>query len=42
MWTNESLTPKETLYEVSRNLIDLFIHFLHAKGMQKTIIDLIV
>nr|QXO02703.1 RNA polymerase alpha subunit [Chamaegastrodia inverta] len=24
IWTNVSLTPKETLYEVSRNLIDFF------------------
>ncbi|KAL4381233.1 hypothetical protein AHAS_Ahas04G0113000 [Arachis hypogaea] len=30
IWTNGSLTPKETLYEASRNLIDLFIPFLHA------------
>nr|YP_010048865.1 RNA polymerase alpha subunit [Aganope dinghuensis]QPK77238.1 RNA polymerase alpha subunit [Aganope dinghuensis] len=31
IWTNGSLTPKEALYEASRNLIDLFILFLHAK-----------
>lgn len=31
IWTNGSLTPKEALYEASRNLIDLFIPFLHAK-----------
>nr|YP_009382910.1 RNA polymerase alpha subunit [Adenanthera microsperma]APA32761.1 RNA polymerase alpha subunit [Adenanthera microsperma]QGA86254.1 RNA polymerase alpha subunit [Adenanthera pavonina]WIL96737.1 RNA polymerase alpha subunit [Adenanthera pavonina] len=30
IWTNGSLTPKEALYEASRNLIDLFITFLHA------------
>ena len=30
IWTNGSLTPKEVLYEASRNLIDLFIPFLHA------------
>nr|QGA86255.1 RNA polymerase alpha subunit [Albizia adianthifolia] len=30
IWTNGSLTPKEALYEASRNLIDLFIPFLHA------------
>ncbi|RYR34687.1 hypothetical protein Ahy_A10g049686 [Arachis hypogaea] len=30
IWTNGSLTPKEVLYEDSRNLIDLFIPFLHA------------
>nr|YP_010484378.1 RNA polymerase alpha subunit [Tamarix laxa]UVW79640.1 RNA polymerase alpha subunit [Tamarix laxa] len=31
IWTNGSLTPKEALYEGSRNLIDLFIPFLHAE-----------
>nr|QJQ34931.1 RNA polymerase alpha subunit [Barnardia japonica] len=31
IWTNGSLTPKEVLYEASRNLIDLFIPFLHAE-----------
>uniref|UniRef100_A0A452YMF7 DNA-directed RNA polymerase n=2 Tax=Triticinae TaxID=1648030 RepID=A0A452YMF7_AEGTS len=31
MWTNGSLTPKEALYEASRNLIDLFLPFLHAE-----------
>nr|YP_009864696.1 DNA-directed RNA polymerase alpha chain [Tripladenia cunninghamii]QKE32691.1 DNA-directed RNA polymerase alpha chain [Tripladenia cunninghamii] len=31
IWTNGSLTPKEALYEASRNLIDLFITFLHAE-----------
>nr|YP_009771857.1 RNA polymerase alpha subunit [Baphia racemosa]QIT02642.1 RNA polymerase alpha subunit [Baphia racemosa] len=31
IWTNGSLTPKEALYEASRNLIYLFIPFLHAE-----------
>nr|YP_010832269.1 RNA polymerase alpha subunit [Astragalus sieversianus]WFG51707.1 RNA polymerase alpha subunit [Astragalus sieversianus] len=31
IWTNGSLTPKEALYEASRNLIDLFIPFLRAE-----------
>ncbi|YP_009092335.1 RNA polymerase alpha subunit (chloroplast) [Macadamia integrifolia] len=31
IWTNGSLTPKEALYEASRNLINLFIPFLHAQ-----------
>nr|UGK72002.1 RNA polymerase alpha subunit [Kaempferia rotunda] len=31
IWTNGSLTPKEALYEASRNLIDLFIPFLHEE-----------
>nr|YP_009093832.1 RNA polymerase alpha subunit [Luzuriaga radicans]AIT16021.1 RNA polymerase alpha subunit [Luzuriaga radicans] len=31
IWTNGSLTPKEALYEASRNLIDLFIPFLHVE-----------
>nr|YP_010136901.1 RNA polymerase alpha subunit [Musa rubinea]QWM96939.1 RNA polymerase alpha subunit [Musa rubinea]UCC35432.1 RNA polymerase alpha subunit [Musa rubinea] len=31
IWTDGSLTPKEALYEASRNLIDLFIPFLHAE-----------
>nr|AXR87684.1 RNA polymerase alpha subunit [Paederia scandens]AXR87767.1 RNA polymerase alpha subunit [Paederia scandens]AXR87851.1 RNA polymerase alpha subunit [Paederia scandens]AXR87935.1 RNA polymerase alpha subunit [Paederia scandens] len=31
IWTNGSLTPKEALHEASRNLIDLFITFLHAE-----------
>ena len=30
IWTDGSLTPKEALHEASRNLIDLFIPFLHA------------
>ncbi|CAN6453961.1 unnamed protein product [Victoria cruziana] len=29
IWMNESLTPKEALYEASHNLIDLFIPFPH-------------
>nr|YP_010224074.1 RNA polymerase alpha subunit [Diospyros nigra]UCS07990.1 RNA polymerase alpha subunit [Diospyros nigra] len=31
IWTNGSLTPKEALHEASRNLIDLFIPFLHIE-----------
>nr|YP_010461441.1 RNA polymerase alpha subunit [Allium xiangchengense]UUF92657.1 RNA polymerase alpha subunit [Allium xiangchengense] len=31
IWTNGSLTPKEALYEASRNLIQLFIPFLHTE-----------
>nr|QBC71740.1 RNA polymerase alpha subunit [Dionaea muscipula] len=31
IWTNGSLTPKEALFEASRNFIDLFIPFLHAE-----------
>uniref|UniRef100_UPI0030FE9E31 RNA polymerase alpha subunit n=1 Tax=Sterculia foetida TaxID=195802 RepID=UPI0030FE9E31 len=31
IWTNGSLTPNEALHEASRNLIDLFIPFLHAE-----------
>nr|YP_010443213.1 RNA polymerase alpha subunit [Chloranthus fortunei]UTE83685.1 RNA polymerase alpha subunit [Chloranthus fortunei] len=31
IWTNGSLTPKEALHEASRNLIDLFIPFLHSE-----------
>lgn len=31
IWTNGSLTPKEALNEASRNLIDLFIPFLHME-----------
>nr|YP_010729101.1 RNA polymerase alpha subunit [Trimezia steyermarkii]WEA82080.1 RNA polymerase alpha subunit [Trimezia steyermarkii] len=31
IWTNGSLTPQEALYEASRNLIDLFIPFLHSE-----------
>nr|AWI71657.1 RNA polymerase alpha subunit [Aspidosperma cruentum] len=31
IWTNGSLTPKEALHEASRNLINLFISFLHME-----------
>nr|YP_010454316.1 RNA polymerase alpha subunit [Thesium chinense]QYF09505.1 RNA polymerase alpha subunit [Thesium chinense] len=31
IWTNGSLTPEEALHEASRNLIDLFIPFLHVE-----------
>nr|YP_009758050.1 RNA polymerase alpha subunit [Aspidogyne longicornu]QIM61460.1 RNA polymerase alpha subunit [Aspidogyne longicornu] len=31
IWTNGSLTPKEALYEASRNLVNLLIPFLHAE-----------
>ena len=31
IWTNGSLTPKEALHDASRNLIDLFIPFLHME-----------
>nr|UDF85790.1 RNA polymerase alpha subunit [Pittosporum obcordatum] len=31
IWTNGSLTPKEALHEASRNLIDLFLPFLHTE-----------
>nr|YP_009973882.1 RNA polymerase alpha subunit [Danaea sellowiana]QNH93756.1 RNA polymerase alpha subunit [Danaea sellowiana] len=31
IWTDGSLTPKEALYEASRNLVDLFLPFLHAE-----------
>nr|YP_009705460.1 RNA polymerase alpha subunit [Triplostegia glandulifera]QFQ35155.1 RNA polymerase alpha subunit [Triplostegia glandulifera] len=31
IWTNGSLTPKEALHQASRNLIDLFIPFLHTE-----------
>jgi len=34
IWTNGSLTPKEALYEASRNLINLFIPFLHAEEQE--------
>uniref|UniRef100_UPI0030FE720D RNA polymerase alpha subunit n=1 Tax=Verhuellia lunaria TaxID=447313 RepID=UPI0030FE720D len=34
IWTNGSLTPKEALYEASRNLIDFFIPFLHAEELE--------
>nr|QHD44526.1 RpoA [Actaea simplex] len=39
IWTNGSLTPKEALYEASRNLIDLFIPFLHAEEQEKNLED---
>nr|YP_009390892.1 RNA polymerase alpha subunit [Drosera erythrorhiza]ARV87578.1 RNA polymerase alpha subunit [Drosera erythrorhiza] len=31
IWTNGSLTPREALFEASRNLIDLFLPFLYAE-----------
>nr|YP_009352000.1 RNA polymerase alpha subunit [Schoepfia jasminodora]AQW41718.1 RNA polymerase alpha subunit [Schoepfia jasminodora] len=31
IWTNGSLTPKEALHEVSRNLVNLFTPFLHVE-----------
>jgi DNA-directed RNA polymerase subunit alpha len=31
IWTNGGLTPREALYEASRNLIDLLIPFLHGE-----------
>nr|YP_010882272.1 RNA polymerase alpha subunit [Morina nepalensis]WID87186.1 RNA polymerase alpha subunit [Morina nepalensis] len=31
IWTNGSLSPKEALHEASRNLIDLFLPFLHTE-----------
>nr|YP_009869819.1 RNA polymerase alpha subunit [Tristicha trifaria]QKJ81760.1 RNA polymerase alpha subunit [Tristicha trifaria] len=31
IWTNGSLTPKEALFQASRNLIDLFMPFLHPE-----------
>nr|YP_009114901.1 RNA polymerase alpha subunit [Thalictrum coreanum]AIX03549.1 RNA polymerase alpha subunit [Thalictrum coreanum] len=39
IWTNGSLTPKEALYEASRNLIDLFIPFLHAEEQDRNLED---
>nr|WEG39307.1 RNA polymerase alpha subunit [Beesia calthifolia] len=39
IWTNGSLTPKEALYEASRNLIDLFITFLHAEEQDTNLED---
>nr|YP_010608482.1 RNA polymerase alpha subunit [Sabia limoniacea]WAN89222.1 RNA polymerase alpha subunit [Sabia limoniacea]WAN89732.1 RNA polymerase alpha subunit [Sabia sp. 2 QC-2022] len=35
IWTNGSLTPKEALHEASRNLIDLFIPFLHTEHTEE-------
>nr|YP_010958446.1 RNA polymerase a-subunit [Vandenboschia auriculata]ALO81789.1 RNA polymerase a-subunit [Vandenboschia auriculata] len=31
IWTNGSLTPSEAFFEASKNLIDLFLPFLHTK-----------
>ncbi|KAI3830785.1 hypothetical protein MKX03_002873, partial [Papaver bracteatum] len=31
IWMNGSLTPKEALHEVSHNLINLPVTFLHAE-----------
>nr|YP_009338193.1 RNA polymerase alpha subunit [Gymnaconitum gymnandrum]YP_009906209.1 RNA polymerase alpha subunit [Delphinium grandiflorum]ANJ04505.1 RNA polymerase alpha subunit [Gymnaconitum gymnandrum]QLH90163.1 RNA polymerase alpha subunit [Delphinium grandiflorum] len=39
IWTDGSLTPKEALYEASRNLIDLFIPFLHAEEQDTNLED---
>nr|YP_009461588.1 RNA polymerase alpha subunit [Ranunculus reptans]AUT82942.1 RNA polymerase alpha subunit [Ranunculus reptans] len=39
IWTNGSLTPKEALYEASRNLIDLFLPFLHAEEQDQNLKD---
>uniref|UniRef100_UPI0030034EA4 RNA polymerase alpha subunit n=1 Tax=Hedyosmum orientale TaxID=226581 RepID=UPI0030034EA4 len=39
IWTNGSLTPKEALHEASRNLIDLFIPFLHAEEQDSYLED---
>nr|WCJ53638.1 RNA polymerase alpha subunit [Coptis huanjiangensis]WCJ53723.1 RNA polymerase alpha subunit [Coptis huanjiangensis] len=39
IWTNGSLTPKDALYEASRNLIDLFIPFLHAEEQDTNLED---
>nr|YP_009317831.1 RNA polymerase alpha subunit [Trollius chinensis]YP_010241644.1 RNA polymerase alpha subunit [Trollius macropetalus]YP_010995160.1 RNA polymerase alpha subunit [Trollius asiaticus]YP_010995330.1 RNA polymerase alpha subunit [Trollius dschungaricus]YP_010995415.1 RNA polymerase alpha subunit [Trollius japonicus]YP_010995500.1 RNA polymerase alpha subunit [Trollius ledebouri]AOY40649.1 RNA polymerase alpha subunit [Trollius chinensis]QBK50632.1 RNA polymerase alpha subunit [Trollius chinens len=39
IWTDGSLTPKEALYEASRNLIDLFIPFLHAEEQDTKLED---
>nr|QBE88831.1 RNA polymerase alpha subunit [Pharnaceum aurantium] len=35
IWTNGSLTPKEALFEASRNLIDLFIPFLYPEAEKR-------
>lgn len=32
IWTNGGLTPKEALYEASRNLIDFFLPFLNTEN----------
>lgn len=34
IWTDGSLTPKEALYEASRNLIDLFIPLINSEGKE--------
>nr|YP_009562333.1 RNA polymerase a-subunit [Trichomanes trollii]QAV57690.1 RNA polymerase a-subunit [Trichomanes trollii] len=34
IWTNGSLTPHEAFSEASKNLIDLFLPFLHTKGKE--------
>nr|YP_010399930.1 RNA polymerase alpha subunit [Nowellia curvifolia]UQM88696.1 RNA polymerase alpha subunit [Nowellia curvifolia] len=34
IWTDGSLTPREALYEASRNLIDLFIPLLNSEGKE--------
>nr|YP_010406440.1 RNA polymerase alpha subunit [Cymbaria daurica]URC16241.1 RNA polymerase alpha subunit [Cymbaria daurica] len=39
IWTDGSLTPKEALHEASRNLIDLFIPFLHKEEENLTLED---
>nr|YP_010949586.1 RNA polymerase alpha subunit [Hydrocotyle wilfordii]WMV85268.1 RNA polymerase alpha subunit [Hydrocotyle wilfordii] len=39
IWTNGSLTPKEALHEASRNLIDLFIPFLHTEEENSHLAD---
>ncbi|KAI3864683.1 hypothetical protein MKX03_009203 [Papaver bracteatum] len=39
IWTNESLTHKEALHEASRNLIDLFIPFIHAEECDTNLED---
>jgi DNA-directed RNA polymerase subunit alpha len=35
IWTDGSLTPKEALYEASRNLIDLFIPLINSEKKEK-------
>nr|YP_009294895.1 RNA polymerase alpha subunit [Veronica nakaiana]ANA57567.1 RNA polymerase alpha subunit [Veronica nakaiana]QYL70787.1 RNA polymerase alpha subunit [Veronica nakaiana] len=39
IWTNGSLSPKEALHEASRNLIDLFIPFLHKEEQNLSLED---
>lgn len=36
IWTDGSLTPKEALYEASRNLIDLFIPLINSERKEMT------